>query len=58
MPKFPACTWKRNSNEEEEGEEEEEEEESSWTTEAKVVLQRKLRRGRLRCTRRFTMLSL
>jgi hypothetical protein len=27
MPKFPACTWKRNSNEEEEGEEEEEEEE-------------------------------
>jgi hypothetical protein len=24
MPKFPACTWKRNSNEEEEEEEEEE----------------------------------
>jgi hypothetical protein len=27
MPKFPACTWKRNSNEEEEEEEQEEEEE-------------------------------
>jgi hypothetical protein len=27
MPKFPACTWKRNSNEEQGDEDEEEEEE-------------------------------